>query len=67
MPKPLVIVESPAKARTISKFLGPSYTVEASKGHVRDLPERATDVSPELRKLGCALGGGSQARKIWTL
>ncbi len=52
MPKPLVIVESPAKARTISKFLGPSYTVEASKGHVRDLPERATDISPELRKLG---------------
>ncbi len=52
MPKPLVIVESPAKARTISKFLGPSYTVEASKGHVRDLPERATDVSAEQRKEG---------------
>ncbi|MFN7144339.1 MAG: type I DNA topoisomerase, partial [Myxococcota bacterium] len=52
MSKPLVIVESPAKARTISKFLGASYTVEASKGHVRDLPERATDVSPELRKQG---------------
>ncbi len=52
MPKPLVIVESPAKARTISKFLGPTYVVEACKGHIRDLPESASDVSPELRKEG---------------
>ena len=52
MSKPLVIVESPAKARTISRFLGSAYTVEASKGHVRDLPERATDVSAEQRKAG---------------
>ena len=37
--KHLVIVESPAKARTISQFLGPRYKVTASMGHVRDLPE----------------------------
>ena len=39
MPKPLVIVESPAKARTLSRFLGDDYRVEASYGHIRDLPE----------------------------
>ncbi len=39
MPKNLVIVESPAKARTIERYLGPDYRVLASYGHVRDLPE----------------------------
>jgi len=39
MPKHLVIVESPAKARTIERYLGPEYQVLASYGHVRDLPE----------------------------
>jgi DNA topoisomerase-1 len=44
MGKPLVIVESPAKARTISKFLGQDYEVQACVGHVRDLPESAAQI-----------------------
>ena len=43
----LVIVESPAKAKTIAKFLGRGYKVEASQGHVRDLPKSQIGVSPE--------------------
>jgi DNA topoisomerase-1 len=49
MPKPLVIVESPAKARTLARFLGNDYRVEASYGHVRDLPESAADVPKEIK------------------
>ncbi|MGO8873646.1 MAG: type I DNA topoisomerase [Acidimicrobiales bacterium] len=42
--KPLVIVESPAKAKTIARLLGPGYVVESSIGHIRDLPRRADEV-----------------------
>jgi DNA topoisomerase-1 len=44
MAKPLVIVESPAKARTIARFLGGDFVVESSIGHIRDLPRNAADV-----------------------
>ncbi|WP_243544578.1 type I DNA topoisomerase [Pseudodesulfovibrio tunisiensis] len=47
MPKDLIIVESPAKVKTISKFLGKDYIVEASVGHVRDLPTRDLGVDEE--------------------
>ena len=40
MAKSLVIVESPAKAKTIQKYLGKDYEVMASKGHIKDLPKR---------------------------
>ena len=50
VPKTLVIVESPAKARTIGRFLGDDYIVESSIGHVRDLPQRAADVPAKFKK-----------------
>lgn len=50
MAKTLVIVESPAKAKTIQQFLGPGYSVQASIGHVRDLPANSKGMPEALRK-----------------
>src|SRR5215471_72456 len=52
----LVIVESPAKARTIAGYLGRDFTVESSIGHVRDLPDRGSEVPEAKRKRFGALG-----------
>jgi DNA topoisomerase-1 len=53
----LVIVESPAKARKIGSFLGDDYVVEASVGHIRDLPQRAADIPKEFKKFAWAKEG----------
>jgi DNA topoisomerase-1 len=58
----LVIVESPAKARTIAGYLGPDFVVESSVGHIRDLPERASEIPKDARArygtLGVAIDEG---------
>ncbi len=46
----LVIVESPAKARTIAGYLGKGYVVESSIGHIRDMPDKAAEIPVKLRK-----------------
>lgn len=62
----LVIVESPAKAKTIGKFLGRDYKVVASFGHVRDLPQSAGDIPPAYKdkpwaRLGVDVDNGFKA------
>ena len=60
MAKSLVVVESPAKAKTINKYLGRDYTVIASMGHIRDLPKSKlgvdvdNDFTEDLRIAGVA-------------
>ncbi len=75
MAKNLVIVESPAKAKTIGKYLGKQYTVKASLGHVKDLPKKdlAVDVDNDFKpvyeviegkkKLIAELKAGGQGRR----
>ena len=66
MSKSLVIVESPAKARTINKYLGPEYVVKSSVGHIRDLPAGGNGKSsgPEARaKVAAATRGMSPEQK----
>ncbi|MBN2355526.1 DNA topoisomerase I subunit omega, partial [candidate division KSB1 bacterium] len=50
MPKSLVIVESPAKARTINKYLGREFIVKSSIGHIRDLPPSAAQAKKADQK-----------------
>jgi len=59
---PVVVVESPAKAKTINKYLGPDFTVLASYGHVRDLPAKDGSVDPE-HDFGMKWEVASESRK----
>jgi DNA topoisomerase-1 len=77
MPKNLVIVESPAKARTIERFLGKDYVVKSSFGHVRDLPSKGMnidiehgfapkyEVSPDKRKVIAELKKAAAGSEVW--
>ncbi|HEV7525831.1 MAG TPA: type I DNA topoisomerase [Acidimicrobiia bacterium] len=57
MAKPLVIVESPAKAKTIAGYLGSDYTVKASVGHIRDLPRSKEEVPDDKKATHGRLAG----------
>ena len=58
----IVIVELPAKAKTVNKYLGPGYHVIASYGHVRDLPSKNGSVLPD-KDFDDALGRRAQGRQ----
>jgi len=77
MSKNLVIVESPAKAKTIGKFLGSDYTVKSSFGHIRDLPKKGINIdiahnfeptyaiSPDKQKVVNELKTAAKAKEVW--
>ncbi|MDB5169872.1 MAG: topoisomerase [Candidatus Saccharibacteria bacterium] len=77
MPKNLVIVESPAKAKTIEKFLGKDYVVKSSFGHIRDLPKKGLnidveknfaphyEISSDKRKVVSELKAAAKGAEVW--
>jgi DNA topoisomerase I len=77
MSKNLVIVESPAKAKTIEKYLGKDYTVKSSFGHIRDLPKKGLnidiehnfaptyEVNPDKKKVVSELRAAAKGADIW--
>ena len=77
MSKNLVIVESPAKAKTIEKYLGKDYTVKSSFGHIRDLPKKGLnidiehnfaptyEINPDKKKVVAELRSAAKGAEIW--
>lgn len=77
MAKNLVIVESPAKAKTIEKFLGKDYVVKSSFGHIRDLPKKGLnidvehdfapkyEISPDKKKVISELKKAASGSEVW--
>src|ERR1019366_3931941 len=77
MSKNLVIVESPAKARTIEQFLGKDYSVKSSFGHIRDLPKKGLnidiakdfepkyEISTDKRKVVAELKKAAAGNEVW--
>ncbi len=77
MAKNLVIVESPAKAKTIEKYLGSDYQVKSSVGHVRDLPKKGLNIdkendfephyaiSPDKKKVIADLKKAAKGKQVW--
>ncbi len=62
MPKAMVIVESPAKAKTIERYLGKGYSVLASLGHIKDLPKKTlgVDIKDDFRPTYQVIAGKSK-------
>jgi DNA topoisomerase I len=77
MSKNLVIVESPAKAKTIQKYLGQDFTVKSSFGHIRDLPKKGLnidieddfkptyDINPDKKKVVSELRSAAKGHEVW--